>query len=131
MSHNIPHTDVLRPECHAEACQIQDISSETKLTLFPRIFPYSQTVLVDVEGGCEGPLAGHPADVAAGPELVALLEAEGAVDEGGEVHEVDAAEGLVRVGDLAGVRERVDEGLHEDVAASIGQSQAALHALFQ
>ena len=38
---------------------------------------------------------------------------------------------LVRVGDLAGVRERVDERLHEDVAAPVGQRQAALHALFQ
>ena len=33
--------------------------------------------------------------------------------------------------DLAGVRERVDEGLHEDVAAPVGQREAALHALLE
>ena len=63
---------------------------------------YSQAVFVDVEGGGQRPLARHAAHVAARPEFVALLEGEGGVDEGRQVHEVDAAEGLVRVRDLKG-----------------------------
>lgn len=63
---------------------------------------YSQAVFVDVEGGGQRPLARHAAHVAARPEFVALLESEGGVDEGRQVHEVDAAEGLVRVRDLKG-----------------------------
>ena len=77
------------------------IRSKTKSALIPCIFRSSsaltyssQAVLVDVEGGRQRPLAGHAAHVAAGPQLVALLEAEGAVDQGGQVHQVDAAEGL-------------------------------------
>ena len=70
----------------------------------------SQTVLVDVEGGCERPLAGHAAHVAAGPQLVALLEAEGAVHQGGQVHQVDAAEGLEGVQLSSWVNPRVNLG---------------------